>query len=53
MGNRRLVSAAQSAVCAVVMGDVLTQPNRDKFGFSLGLGLTNECNLACSFGYRD
>jgi radical SAM protein with 4Fe4S-binding SPASM domain len=22
-------------------------------GFSLGLGLTNECNLACSFCYRD
>jgi MoaA/NifB/PqqE/SkfB family radical SAM enzyme len=21
--------------------------------FSLGLGLTNECNLACSFCYRD
>src|SRR5215472_5234027 len=22
-------------------------------GISLGLGLTNECNLACAFGYRD
>jgi MoaA/NifB/PqqE/SkfB family radical SAM enzyme len=22
-------------------------------GFSLGLGLTNECNLACAFCYRD
>ncbi|HEU0369520.1 MAG TPA: radical SAM protein, partial [Candidatus Acidoferrum sp.] len=22
-------------------------------GFALGLGLTNECNLACSFCYRD
>ena len=22
-------------------------------GISLGLGLTNECNLACSFCYRD
>jgi radical SAM protein with 4Fe4S-binding SPASM domain len=32
------------------MSDVRTQPNR---GFSLGLGLTNECNLACSFCYRD
>ena len=21
--------------------------------FALGLGLTNECNLACSFCYRD
>lgn len=24
-----------------------------KEGFALGLGLTNECNLACSFCYRD
>jgi radical SAM protein with 4Fe4S-binding SPASM domain len=24
-----------------------------KTGFSLGLGLTNECNLACAFCYRD
>ncbi|MDP4006578.1 radical SAM/SPASM domain-containing protein [Methylobacterium sp. NEAU K] len=24
-----------------------------KCGFSLGLGLTNECNLACAFCYRD
>src|SRR6201987_5206345 len=23
------------------------------WGFALGLGLTNECNLACSFCYRD
>lgn len=22
-------------------------------GFALGLGLTNECNLSCSFCYRD
>ncbi len=22
-------------------------------GISLGLGLTNECNLACAFCYRD
>ena len=26
---------------------------RDDVQFSLGLGLTNECNLACSFCYRD
>jgi len=32
------------------MIDSLTQPNPK---FSLGLGLTNECNLACSFCYRD
>jgi len=29
----------------------LTQP--DTPAFALGLGLTNECNLACSFCYRD
>lgn len=32
------------------MSEAVTQPNRS---FSLGLGLTNECNLACSFCYRD
>src|SRR6266699_6380052 len=25
----------------------------DDAGFALGLGLTNECNLACAFCYRD
>ncbi len=25
----------------------------DGAGISLGLGLTNECNLACAFCYRD
>ena len=29
----------------------VTQPNSETF--SLGLGLTNECNLACSFCYRE
>lgn len=34
------------------------QPDREQRGvrppgFALGLGLTNECNLACSFCYRD
>jgi radical SAM protein with 4Fe4S-binding SPASM domain len=31
---------------------VLVRPTADG-GFALGLGLTNECNLACSFCYRD
>src|SRR5213082_3357995 len=31
-------------------GSRLTTPDD---GISLGLGLTNECNLACSFCYRD
>ncbi|MGB7844192.1 MAG: radical SAM protein [Candidatus Acidiferrum sp.] len=32
-----------------------TTPNplKPDSGFALGLGLTNECNLACSFCYRD
>src|SRR5215813_5839311 len=30
----------------------LCTPNPDR-GISLGLGLTNECNLACAFCYRD
>src|SRR5271156_6969725 len=25
----------------------------DAYGFSVGLGLTNECNLACAHCYRD
>jgi len=29
------------------------KPGRAESGFALGLGLTNECNLACSFCYRD
>lgn len=36
--------------------EVTTQPaerNRPDVRFALGLGLTNECNLACSFCYRD
>lgn len=38
------------------MNDEATQSRSDEpggRGFSLGLGLTNECNLACSFCYRD
>lgn len=38
------------------MSDAFTQPNSDNYQartLSLGLGLTNECNLACSFCYRD
>jgi radical SAM protein with 4Fe4S-binding SPASM domain len=29
------------------------QPAREDSRFALGLGLTNECNLACAFCYRD
>ncbi len=36
-------SASHSAMIRPVASD----------GFALGLGLTNECNLACSFCYRD
>lgn len=32
---------------------LLTESRRTPEAFSLGLGLTNECNLACSFCYRD
>jgi radical SAM protein with 4Fe4S-binding SPASM domain len=42
------------------MSDSSTQPLADAFnkgesdtGVSLGLGLTNECNLTCAFCYRD
>jgi MoaA/NifB/PqqE/SkfB family radical SAM enzyme len=41
------------------MNNVTAQPSSFEFlpthdaGISLGLGLTNECNLACSFCYRD
>src|SRR5215471_5767522 len=32
---------------------VLVRPASCGAGFALGLGLTNECNLACAFCYRD
>ncbi len=40
------------------MSEVASQPTMIRppaasGGFALGLGLTNECNLACSFCYRD
>lgn len=42
------------------MNDVTAQPSSSAFGLTaveggiaLGLGLTNECNLSCSFCYRD
>ena len=31
----------------------IVRPAASSGGFALGLGLTNECNLACSFCYRD
>ena len=33
--------------------DVVLPAQQVPIGFSLDLGLTNECNLACSFCYRD
>src|SRR6201990_1765219 len=42
------------------MDDLTTQPSSSAYhviatdaGIALGLGLTNECNLACAFCYRD
>ena len=40
------------------MNNVTTQPSGSRMmtpdaGIALGLGLTNECNLACAFCYRD
>ena len=35
------------------MNNVGAQPSSAAAGISLGLGLTNECNLACTFCYRD
>src|SRR5690348_17096140 len=35
------------------MSEAVTLTGSHQVGFSLGLGLTNECNLACSFCYRD
>ena len=41
------------------MNNVIAQPSSSGFrftpdyGISLGLGLTNECNLTCAFCYRD
>ena len=56
MGRRRVAGASLSAVVVVVMSEGCTETKPDEPGdrsFSLGLGLTNECNLACSFCYRD
>src|SRR6266581_5997672 len=33
--------------------DLKDLPEGERNGFALGLGLTNECNLSCSFCYRD
>jgi len=42
---------SQSPVYAVAHPDLVRPATSG--GFALGLGLTNECNLACSFCYRD
>ncbi|MER2266149.1 radical SAM/SPASM domain-containing protein [Methylobacterium oxalidis] len=35
------------------MNDISARTDEPRRSFSLGLGLTNECNLACQFCYRD
>lgn len=35
------------------LSEIASPPAPDARSFALGLGLTNECNLACSFCYRD
>src|SRR5215831_4844152 len=39
-----LTAQSSVSVCREMLGDA---------GISLGLGLTNECNLTCAFCYRD
>src|SRR5262245_54312435 len=41
-----------SNIKAAPLSPILTALGPDP-GFSLGLGLTNECNLKCAFCYRD
>src|SRR5262245_18472903 len=54
MGNRRPASAQISPIPALVrMSGAFMQESYQPKTFALGLGLTNECNLACSFCYRD
>jgi len=55
MGNRRIDCAPLSSIFALVeVSNAFIQPDDyQATTFSLGLGLTNECNLACSFCYRD
>jgi radical SAM protein with 4Fe4S-binding SPASM domain len=38
---------------SIAASALATYARAEKNAFSLGLGLTNECNLACSFCYRD
>jgi radical SAM protein with 4Fe4S-binding SPASM domain len=40
-------------IVALQSSSVTAKPDAIETGISLGLGLTNECNLACSFCYRD
>src|SRR6266699_3059305 len=44
--------AGGSGMTAFPSGDLGAQSAPAR-GFALGLGLTNECNLACAFCYRD
>src|SRR5215510_1042811 len=46
--HHRLVSKPSMPASAVVDNPPTQAPT-----FALGLGLTNECNLACAFCYRD
>ena len=36
-----------------ITAEATTEPGPPALQFALGLGLTNECNLSCSFCYRD
>jgi len=46
-------TARHAAPDDVVMPDIKSGTEDETARFALGLGLTNECNLACAFCYRD
>src|SRR5215469_1077489 len=48
MNPVKFSTAIEQELERMVTNPVITQQQ-----FALGLGLTNECNLACSFCYRD
>jgi radical SAM protein with 4Fe4S-binding SPASM domain len=51
------IARVQNTLMIIVMGtptaSALARNRQTSLAFALGLGLTNECNLACSFCYRD
>ncbi len=44
---------SESRTLQVIPSTTPEMPTRSDAAFALGLGLTNECNLACAFCYRD